>query len=47
MLPTLLDEMPLCAVLMKKVEDYFQDEKHKKQFEKWYREKYGKNYEWK
>lgn len=43
----LLEEKPLCPILMKKVEEYFQDEEHKRQFEEWYRQKYGKDYEWK
>ena len=33
-------------VLAKRVEKYFQDDEHKRQFEEWYREKYGKEYEW-
>lgn len=47
MLTAVLEEKPsFCTILMKKVEDYFQDEEHRKQFEEWYREKYGKDYEW-
>lgn len=33
-------------VLAKKVQDYFKDEKHKREFEEWYRKKYGKEYVW-
>lgn len=44
MLTVLLEEKPLCTILIKKVEDYLQDEEHRKQFEEWYRKKYGKDY---
>lgn len=47
MLIVLLEDKPsFCTILMKKVEDYFRDEEHRKQFEEWYRKKYGKDYEW-
>lgn len=36
-----------CRELLKKVLDYLQDEEHRKEFEKWYLQKYGKPYEWK
>lgn len=45
-LPVLLEEKPFCSILMKKVEAYFQDEEHRRQFEEWYKKKYGKDYEW-
>lgn len=32
--------------LVKKVEDYFRDEENRKRFENWYKNKYGKDYEW-
>lgn len=34
------------SILAKRVEKYFQDEEHRRQFEEWYRKKYGKEYEW-
>lgn len=46
MLTTLLEESPFCTILAKKVEDYFRDEEHRRQFEEWYKKKYGKDYEW-
>ena len=46
MLTVLLEEKPIAALLARKVEAYFQDEEHRKQFEEWYRQKYGKDYEW-
>lgn len=46
MLESLLQDNPFCDILMRKVSDYYKDEEHRKQFEKWYREKYGKEYEW-
>lgn len=46
MLSVLLEEKPICTILIKKVEDYFRDEEHRRQFEEWYRKKYGKEYEW-
>lgn len=45
-LSRLLEEKPICTILAKKVQDYFKDEKHKREFEEWYRKKYGKEYEW-
>lgn len=36
----------MCYVLVKKVQEYFQDTEHRKQFEEWYKKKYGKDYEW-
>lgn len=45
-LAAVLEEKHFCSILMKKVEDYFRDEEHRKQFENWYRNKYGKDYEW-
>lgn len=46
-LTDVLESKPsFCAILMKKVEDYFRDAEHRKQFEEWYRKKYGKDYEW-
>jgi NAD-dependent DNA ligase len=34
------------SVLREKVQEYFQDEEHRRKFEKWYKEKYHKDYEW-
>lgn len=41
MLTALLEEKPFCTILAKKVEAYFQDEEHRRQFEEWYKKKYG------
>lgn len=30
-----------------KVREYFSDEQHRREFETWYEERYGKKYEWK
>ena len=46
MLTALLEEKPFCTILAKKVEAYFQDEENRKRFEEWYRQKYGKEYDW-
>ncbi len=37
----------LCKLLVEKVSQYLQDEEHRKEFEKWYFQKYGKKYKWK
>jgi hypothetical protein len=36
----------LARILARKVTDYLQDPVHKREFENWYRQKYGKEYEW-
>lgn len=41
-----LEEKFFCPTLMKKVKDYFKDEENRRKFENWYRNKYGKDYEW-
>ncbi len=46
MLTVLLQDNPICDVLMSKVREYFRDEEHRKAFEEWYRQKYSKEYEW-
>lgn len=46
MLTVLLQDNPFCDILMRKVSDYFKDEENRKKFEEWYRQKYGKEYEW-
>ena len=46
MLEDLLKESPLCYALGKKVQEYFQDAENRQKFEDWYKEKYGKAYEW-
>lgn len=28
------------------VQDYFKDPKHRAEFQRWYKEKYGKHYKW-
>ncbi|MBR0425876.1 MAG: hypothetical protein IJK01_07135 [Clostridia bacterium] len=46
-LTALLEDRPLLTTgLMDRVRDYFQEEDHRKQFELWYKKKYGKEYEW-
>ena len=45
-LADLLEESPLLFMLRKKVKEYYKDEANRKQFEEWYRAKYGKEYEW-
>lgn len=45
MLTALLEEKPFCTILAKKVEAYFQDKEHQKEFEEWYLKKYGKRFE--
>lgn len=35
-----------CDILVRKVREYFKDEENRKKFEEWYRQKYGKEYEW-
>lgn len=43
MLQELLEQKPLvCVTLMEKVEEYFQDEEHIKEYEEWYERKYNK-----
>ena len=41
-----LEEGALCSLLVKRVKAYFQDPVHRKEFEDWYKQKYGKDYEW-
>ena len=36
MLTVLLEEKPLCSILIRKVESYFQDEENRRRFEEWY-----------
>ena len=43
----LLKEKTFCFILLQKVQNYYKDPEHRKQFEEWYRKKYGKEYEWK
>ena len=41
----LLKRKPMfCCTLMDQVENYFRDPEHEAAFEKWYEEKYGKQY---
>lgn len=43
MVSRLLDQKPgVCAALMEAVKEYFQDEEHEREFQKWYEEKYAK-----
>lgn len=32
--------------LVRRVHAYYQDPEHRKEFEDWYKQKYGKEYEW-
>lgn len=41
-----LEESALCSLLAERVKAYFQDPEHRKEFEDWYKQKYGKDYEW-
>lgn len=34
-------------LLAQRVREYFKDEDHRREFEDWYRQKYGKEYTWK
>lgn len=44
MLSELLAKKPLfCSILMDKVNEYFQDEEHQKEFEDWYEKRYGEH----
>ena len=36
-----------CRMLRRTVRRYLDDKKHRKDFEKWYLDKYGKPYKWK
>ena len=36
----------LASSLIRTVEQYFQDDEHKRQFEEWYKKKYGMEYKW-
>lgn len=36
-----------CRELMRKVRQYYSNGEHRKEFEEWYLQKYGKPYEWK
>ena len=41
------DKPLLTTTLMSRVREYFQDAQHRKDFEKWYEKKYGKQHVWK
>ena len=41
-----VEESALCALLVQRVKEYFQNESNRKEFEAWYKQKYGKEYEW-
>lgn len=41
-----LEESALCSLLAERVKAYFQDPEHRKEFGDWYKQKYGKDYEW-
>lgn len=40
-------EKALALLLAQEVREYFKDPEHRKEFERWYLEKYGLPYEWK
>jgi hypothetical protein len=37
----------LSLLLAQKVRTYFKDEQHRRDFEDWYEQRYGKKYKWK
>lgn len=37
----------LSLLLAQKVRTYFKDEQHRREFEDWYEQRYGKKYKWK
>lgn len=37
----------LALLFAQKVREYFKDQEHRKEFERWYLKKYGKPYVWK
>lgn len=37
----------LSLLLAQTVREYFKDEEHRKEFETWYEQKYGRKYQWK
>ena len=39
-------ERSLAIELAKKVSEYYQDPAHRREFERWYKETYGKSYVW-
>lgn len=41
-----LEMNALCSVLIEEVKAYYQDPEHRKEFERWYKETYGKDHEW-
>lgn len=42
-----LEESTMISYLAKAVKAYFQDEQHRRDFEKWHKETYGTDYIWK
>lgn len=36
----------VCFMIAKAVQRYMVDEEHRKEFERWYEERYGRKYEW-
>ena len=41
----LIKKPTVCAMLMRKAEEFFQEEEHERAFLEWYRCKYGHEYE--
>lgn len=39
--------MAASLLVAQKVREYFKDEEHRQEFERWYGLRYGKKYEWK
>ena len=40
-------EMSLAECLYHKVQEYYQDPQHRREFDRWYKKTYGKAYVWK
>lgn len=36
----------VCSSIARAVQKYLASEEHRKEFERWYEERYGKSYEW-
>lgn len=41
-----LELSTISSALAERVKAYFQDPEHRKEFEDWYKQKHGKDYEW-
>lgn len=45
-LVALVEDSPIAYMLRERVNDYYKDAENRRKFEEWYREKYGKEYQW-